>query len=258
MSRGGFTSVALAVGRRNVHNYFTNPAMIIPGLLFPLFFFTAFAGGLSRVDSVPGFDYAAGYTAFVYGFVLLQASAFGGIFTGFSIARDFESGFSRRLMLAAPRRSGIIAGYWIAAVTRALFNMLMITVVALVAGLEIAGGPVDLIGLYTLALLVNAGALLFGSGIAMRLRTMQAGPAMQVPVFLILFLAPVWVPYDLLAGWVHAAATVNPTTLALEASRGFIAGDPTKVLPAFAVALVLAAVSILWARGGLRSAERAA
>ena len=40
---------------------------------------------------MPGFDYPAGYTTFVYGFVLLQASAFGGIFTGFSIARDFES-----------------------------------------------------------------------------------------------------------------------------------------------------------------------
>jgi ABC-2 type transport system permease protein len=258
MSRGGFTSVALAVGWRNVHNYFTNPAMIIPGLLFPMFFFTAFAGGLSRVDSVPGFDYAAGYTAFVYGFVLLQASAFGGIFTGFSIARDFESGFSRRLMLAASRRSGIIGGYWIAAITRAMFNILVITVVALIAGLEIAGGPLDLVGLYTLALLVNLGAVLFGSGVAMRLRTMQAGPAMQVPAFLVLFLAPVWVPYDLLVGWVHAAATVNPTTLVLEAGRGLIAGDPTKVLPAFAAALGVAAVSVLWARGGLRSAERAA
>jgi len=258
MSRGSFTSVALAVGRRNVHNYFTNPAMIIPGLLFPLFFFTAFAGGLSRVDSVPGFDYEAGYTAFVYGFVLLQASAFGGIFTGFSIARDFESGFSRRLMLAAPRRSGIIAGYWIAALTRAMFNIALITVVALIAGLEIAGGGLDLVGLYALALIVNAAAMLFGSGIAMRLRTMQAGPAMQVPMFLFLFLAPVWVPYDLLVGWVHAAATVNPITLVLEAGRGFIAGDPTKVLPAFAATLGLAAVTILWARGGLRSAERAA
>ena len=51
---------------------------------------------------MPGFDYGAGYTTFVYGFVLLQASAFGGIFTGFSIARDFESGFARRLLLAAP------------------------------------------------------------------------------------------------------------------------------------------------------------
>jgi ABC-2 type transport system permease protein len=257
VSRASFVSVALAVGWRSVHNYFRNPAMFVPGLMFPLFFFTAFAGGLSRVDSVPGFDYEAGYTAFVYGFVLLQASAFGGIFTGFAIARDFESGFSRRMMLAAPRRSAIVAGYWIAALTRAAFNVAMITVIALVAGLEILGGGLDLVGLYTLALLVNAAAMLFGSGVAMRLRTMQAGPAMQVPAFLALFLAPVWVPYDLLVGWVHAAATVNPITLVLEAGRGFIAGDPVKILPAFAVTLGLSALTVLWARGGLRSAERA-
>ena len=108
VSRGGFMSVARAVGWRNVHNWFSNPALLIPSLLFPLFFFTAFAGGLSRVDSVPGFDYDAGYTTFVYGFVLLQAAAFGGVFTAFSIARDFESGFSRRLMLAAADRRSII------------------------------------------------------------------------------------------------------------------------------------------------------
>ena len=94
VSRGGFMSVARAVGWRNVRNWFSNPALLIPSLLFPLFFFTAFAGGLSRVSSVPGFDYDAGYTTFVYGFVLLQAAAFGGVFTAFSIARDFESGFS--------------------------------------------------------------------------------------------------------------------------------------------------------------------
>jgi ABC-2 type transport system permease protein len=258
MTPGGFWSVALAVGWRNAHNFFTNKAMVIPALLFPLFFFTAFAGGLSRVDSIPGFDYDAGYTTFVYGFVLLQASAFGGIFTGFSVARDFESGFSRRLMLAAPRRGGIVAGYWLAALVRALFTVAVITVVALVAGLAIDGTAIDLAGLYVLAVLVNAASMLFASGVAMRLRTMQAGPAMQVPVFLIIFLAPVWVPYDLLTGWVQAAASVNPVTLVLESGRGFLAGDPTDVLPAFAVTLVLGAVTVLWARGGLRSAERAA
>ena len=57
VSRGSFTSAARAVAWRNVHNWITNPALIVPSLLFPLFFFTAFAGGLSRVDSVPGFDY---------------------------------------------------------------------------------------------------------------------------------------------------------------------------------------------------------
>jgi ABC-2 type transport system permease protein len=254
----GFWSVARAVGWRNIHNFFTNPAIIIPSLLFPMFFFTAFAGGLSRVDQVPGFDYAAGYTTFVYGFVLLQASTFGGIFTGFSVARDFESGFSRRLMLGAPRHGGIVGGYWLAALARAVFTISIITAVALIAGLEINGNAVDLVGLYSLAVLVNAAAMLFGTGIAMRLRTMQAAPLIQVPAFLLLFLAPVWVPYDLLTGWVQSAASFNPVTLVLEAGRGFLAGEPEKVLPAFGVTLLLASVTVLWARGGLRSAERAA
>jgi ABC-type multidrug transport system permease subunit len=258
MTAGDFWSVARAVAWRNMHNFFTNPALIVPALLFPMFFFTAFAGGLSRVDQVPGFDYDTGYTTFVYGFVLLQASTFGGIFTGFSIARDFESGFSRRLLMAAPRHGGIVGGYWLAALTRAVFTIAVITAVALLTGLKIDGGAIDLVGLYTLAVFVNTAAMLFGTGIAMRLRTMQAAPAMQVPAFLLLFLAPVWVPYDLLTGWVKTAASFNPITLMLEAGRGFLAGDPTKVLPAFAVGAVLAAVTVLWARGGLHSAERAA
>jgi len=258
MSRGSFVSVARAVGWRNAHNWFTNPALLIPSLLFPMFFFTAFAGGLSRVNDIPGFDYGPGYTTFVYGFVLIQASAFGGVFTAFAIARDFESGFSRRLLLAASHRGGIIGGYWLSAVIRAIFTMAVITAVALLAGLQVDGGVVDLAGLYTLALLVNAFAVLAGTGVAMRVRTMQAAPAIQIPVFLLIFLAPVWVPYNLLTGWVKAAAAFNPTTLVLEANRGFLEGDPVKVLPAFLVVLAIVLVSVLWARGGLRSAERMA
>jgi hypothetical protein len=251
-------SVARAVAWRNVHNWFTNPALIIPSLLFPMFFFTAFAGGLSRVQSIPGFDYQAGYTTWIYGFVLLQASTFGGVFTGFSVARDFESGFARRLMLGATHRGGIVAGYWMSALVRSATTVTVITAVALVAGLELQGNGIDLVGLYTLAILMNAFAMLFGTGVAMRLRTMQAGPLIQTPAFLLLFLAPVWVPHDLLTGWVQAAASVNPVTLVLDTERGFLVGDPTKVLPAFAVVALLVSISLLWARGGLRSAERVA
>jgi ABC-2 type transport system permease protein len=255
---GGVGHVALAVAWRGAHNYFTKPAMVIPGLLFPLFFFTAFAGGLSRVDSVPGFEFGTNYTAFVYGFVLMQASAFGGVFTGFSIARDFESGFARRLLLAAPSHAGIVVGYWLTGLMRAVFTILVVTAVALIAGMDLQGGGIDLLGLYTLALLVNGASTLFGSGVAMRLRTMQAGPLMQIPVFLLLFLAPVWLPYDLITGWVHAAASVNPMTRILETERGFIAGDPVHVLITFAVAVALVGATLIWARGGLRSAEQAA
>ena len=258
MSRGSLASVAGAVWWRNAHNFFTNPAMIIPSLLFPLFFFTAFAGGLSRIADAPGFDFAPGYTSWIYAFVLLQSSAFGGVFTGFSVARDYESGFARRLMLAAGRREGIVIGYMLGALTRAVFTILVVTIVALIAGLQIDGGGLDITALLLLSLAINAAGSLFSTGVAMRLRTMQAGPLMQTPVFLLMFLAPVWVPYELLSGWLKSVASVNPMTALLEASRGFIAGSPIHVGLAFALSGLMVVFFAFFARGGLRSAERSA
>jgi ABC-2 type transport system permease protein len=254
----GRLSVAGAVWWRNAHNFFGNPAFFLPGLLFPMFFFAAFAGGLSRINGAPGFDFPPGYTAWTYGFVLMQASTFGGIFTGFSVARDFESGFSRRLLLGAPRREGIVLGYVLAAITRAGFVICLVTVVGLVSGMELDASAGQLVAMYALAFTVNTAAALFGIGVAMRLRTMQAGPVMQVPAFLTIFLAPVWVPFDLLSGWVKSVASVNPMTVLLEAERGFISGVPTKAGLAFLLTAGLAAVLVVWALTGLRSAERAA
>jgi ABC-type multidrug transport system permease subunit len=91
----------------------------------------------------------------------------------------------------------------------------------------------------------------------MRVRSIQGGPAMQIPVFLVLFLAPVYVPLGLLTGWIHAVASVNPATALLEAGRSLIAGDPVHVALAFTAAAGLVAVFALWARGGLKSAEAA-
>ena len=249
--------VAQGVAWRTLHNVFTNPSLLIPSLIFPLFFFVAFAGGLSQVNNVPGFDFPLGYTAFQFVFVLLQSAAFGGVFTGFGIARDFETGFARRLLLAAPHRTGIILGYAAAALVRWLVTAAVLTIVALAVGMKVGGSGVDLVGLYTLALLINIGAVLWASGVAMRLRTMQAGPVIQMPVFLVLFFAPVYVPLALLQGWIHTVATVNPVTRVLEAGRGLLAGSPTEVGVAFAVGLGLTAIFSFWAVSGLRNAENA-
>lgn len=249
--------IARAVAWRSIHNFLTNPAFLAPGILFPLFFFTAFAGGLSAIGSTPGFDFPSGYTAFQFVFVLLQSAAFGGVFTGFGIARDFETGFARRYLLAARDRRGIVAGYGLAALTRALITWAVLTTVALIAGMQVGGDGVELFGLFGLALLVNVSATLWAAGVAMRVRSIQGGPLMQFPVFLILFLAPVYVPLSLLSGWIHAVASVNPVTALLEAGRGFISGDPVVVALAFAVAATLPVLFSLWARGGLKRAEAA-
>ena len=249
--------IALAVAWRSVHNFLTNPAFLAPAIVFPLFFFVAFAGGLSSIANVPGFDFPSGYTAFQFVFVLLQSAAFGGVFTGFGIARDFELGFARRYLLAATDRRAIVAGYAMAALVRAAITWTVLTVIALLAGMQVGGEGVELVGLYGLAVLVNVSATLWAAGVAMRVRSIQGGPFMQFPVFLILFLAPVYVPLDLLSGWIHAVASVNPVTALLEAGRGFISGEPTLVALAFAIALALPLLFALWARGGLRRAEAA-
>jgi ABC-2 type transport system permease protein len=252
-----FLDVTRAVAWRTIHNFLTNPAFLLPSIIFPLFFFVAFAGGLSNVGYVPGFDYAPGYTAFQFVFVLLQASAFGGVFTGFGIAADFERGFARRLLLGAPHRLGILAGYALAALTRAAIVGVMLFCVALATGMRVTGGGVDLFGLVVLAVLVNLSATLFAGGVAFRTRTIQAGPVMQMPVFIILFLAPVYVPLDLLSGWVGTAAKLNPFTALIEAGRDLISGQDFPALVAYGIAVALVLALSLWAVRGLRRAEAA-
>jgi ABC-2 type transport system permease protein len=255
MSR--FFQVAGAVAWRSIHKVATTPMLLLPSIVFPMFFFVAFAGGLSSVGNVPGFDFPSGYTAFQFVFVLLQASAFGGVFTGFGIAGDFESGFARRLLLAAPNRLGIIAGYAISAATRTTFVGSLVFVVGILTGMQVGGDGVDLAGLVLLAYLVSFAATLWAAGVAMRLRTMQAGPLMQMPVFIVLFLAPVYVPLGLLAGWVHAVASVNPFTPLIETGRDFIAGTPATAGVAYAIAGALVVLFGWWAVRGMRSAEAA-
>ena len=254
--RSRYLAVARTVAWRNLHSVVRSPALILPPLIFPLFFYMAFAGGLSAVAELPGFDYYD-YNAFQFVFVLLQSAAFGGVFIGFSIAADFDSGFTRRLFLAAGDRSAVIAGYGVAAVIRTVFVWAMVFAIALATGLEVGGGGIDLFGLIGLALIVNVAAFLFAAGMMTRMRTLQAAPAMQLPVFLILMTSPVYVPRDLLQGWIETVAQVNPATAIVEAGRSLMAGDPFHVVLAFAAAAGLAAALSVFARRGLRKAEAA-
>ncbi len=254
--RARYLAVVKTVAWRNIHEAIRNPALLLPALIFPLFFYMAFAGGLSTVGGLPGFDYYD-YNAFQFVFVLLQSAAFGGVFIGFSIAADFDSGITRRLFLAAHDRSAVIAGFGVAAVIRAAFVWAMVFAIALVTGMEVDANGIDLFGLIGLALIVNVAFFFFAAGVMTRLRTLQAAPAMQLPVFLILMTAPVYVPRDLLGGWIATVSKVNPFTAVLESGRSLMAGDPFHVLLAFSAAAAGLALLAVFARRGLRKAEAA-
>jgi ABC-type multidrug transport system permease subunit len=255
MSR--YLSVSRGLAWRLLHSLVTNPLLFLPPMLMPLFFFTAFAGGLSAVSNVPGFDYAPGYTSFIFAFVLCQSAAFGGVFSGFSIAADFQFGFGRRLLLATPHRSALILGYGIVALFRATITIGVVTLVGLAVGMKIDGGGLDVFGMYALAAIINITGLLFAAGVALRFRSLQATPLMQVPVFLFLFLAPVYVPRELLGGWVHAVAPFNPATHVMETVRDLLASQGSEYLTTLAVIVALLALVTVFMFRGLRQAEAA-
>jgi ABC-2 type transport system permease protein len=159
--------------------------------------------------------------------------------------------------MATAHRSSIVLGYTLGAAARLVVTWTVVTGAALLGGMEVAGGGLDLAGIYSIALLSNIAALLFAAGIALRFRSIQAGPLMQLPVFIILFLAPVYVPQELLTGWIEPTASVNPITALLNAARSLMAGEPTGVLTAFAVVVGMIALMAVWALSGMRKAETA-
>lgn len=257
MIRTRSPAIALAVAQRAMHHLLIRPVLLLPPLLFPLFLFAAFAGGLSRITEIPRFDFFAGYTAFQFVFVLMQSAAMGGVFAGVAVAADFESGFGRRLFLATPHRWAIVAGYTLGSLGRLLIIEAVTVTAALAVGMQVPGSGLDILGLAALTVLLNHAATLWATGVALHLRKASAGPIMQMPVFLALFLAPVYVPLPLLSGWLHTIAVVNPVTWMLEAGRSLIDGRPTGTTLAFTVAVVLTVVMAVWVRRGLASAQAA-
>ncbi len=66
-----------------------------------------------------------------------------------------------------------------------------------------------------------------------------------------------YVPLDLLHGWVNAVAGVNPVTAMVEGGRDLISGGNPDAALAFGAAVGLAVLATAWAVLGLRRAEAA-
>lgn len=254
-----FWDVTRAVAWRNLKNTTARPAVALPPLIIPLVFFATFAGGLAALGRTPNFaEYFPGtYTSFQFVFVWMQGSSFQGMFSGFLVARDFEDGFAKRLLIAAPNRLGVLAGYLLSTLARAVVGGALLFGVGLLAGIRSGGSIAEVFALVSVGLLLTMMTSLWAAGVALRFRSIQSGPLMQVPIFLVIFLSPVFVPFALLEGWIKPTARFNPFTVFMEQGRNLISGNDPKIALVYGVSAAVIAVMSVWAVRGLRSAERA-
>ncbi len=251
-----YVRATLGVAGRTLRVTFRNPALLMPPLVAPLIFFAVFGGALGALGGAPGFRFPGGYTSFSFVFILLNAVSFAALFGGFGLAQDPESGFSRRIMLGAGRRSALVVGFALTALVRLVLGVGLLFAVGAAVGVRVEGAVWNIAWVVAIALGYGMVVTLWAIGTALRVRSMQGAPAIQVPALIALFIAPAFAPLALLTGWIHGAATWNPVSYFLESGRGFVSGDHTHVGLAVAGLVGLLALVVAWAGTGLRRAAR--
>lgn len=247
-------TVALGVAWRNLRTTARTPSLFVPPLAIPVFSIATFAGGLSALTRARGFDFSDDYTGFIFVFALVQASLMCGQFSGVALARDFETRFARRLLVTSPRRSGIVVGYAISAPIRAIATAMILFVIGVAVGMDVGGNAAHLLGLLGLAIVLSLIGAAWTMGVALRLRSAQAAPAMMLPIFIGLFASPVFVPLDAITGWLHAVATANPLTPLVESGRSLLRGGTDDVGLALLIVAGMLPALALWTATGLRRA----
>lgn len=229
------------------------PSTFVPSLVMPVFFVVAFAGAFSGLVNLPGFPVSK-MIDWILPMTTLQGCAFAGITTGMAVARDLENGFFDRFTMSPAPRGALLAGPLLASVLRSFFPLVLLPVIGFLGGANYQEG------IYTLWPLAIAGwgiALIAGMwavGLALRARSSQAAPMMQMPIFLAFFLSTAQMPVELLTGWVKLVARFNPMTNVLELSRQGFLGDITwsTTWPGLFSLLGMAAVLGLFAYRGLQ------
>ena len=214
-------SVILALARRALNEILRVPGGAIPGVLAPTIFMIGLSGVFGAAAQLPGFD-ATDFRTFIVPVGMLQGAGFTGAATGVNLARDIEQGWFDRLLLGPAPRPVLLVGIVASACLRALLPATFLVTVALILGTDLrsVGG---LLIAFLLVMAFAAVAACWGTIIALRFRTQQAAPLMQVVVFASILFTTAYAPEQLLADWLQTIADVNPTRYVLEGVRqGFV------------------------------------
>lgn len=232
------------------------PVTFVPTIVMPVFFTIVFSGAFSAITRLPGFA-TDNILSWYMPMAVIQGAAFSGITTGFGVARDMETGFFDRLLLAPVPRLTLTVGALVAGLVRATITTTVVLIVGLVGGAAVPGGVTGLLMLYVAALGVSVVAGLWGLGLVYRAGSTTIGPVIQVGIFTSIFLSTAQVPLSAMEGtWLHPVARLNPMTQVLDLARsGFLGGvGAGEVWPGLAALAGAAVVLGVFATRGLARA----
>ena len=217
--------VLSAFQRRALNEILRVPGGAIPGVLAPAIFLIGLSGVFGAAGNLRGYE--GDFTAYILPFGMLQGATFTGAATGVNLARDIEHGWFDRLLLAPQRRSLILLGLVSSAALRSTLPATFLLIVGFILGVSWPGFGALAIA-FVLIMGFAAVVACYASLVALRFRTQQAAPLMQIGGFIAILFTTAYAPLTLQSTWLADIARLNPVNEILEGVRqGFVPGTVT-------------------------------
>jgi ABC-2 type transport system permease protein len=233
--RQSFVAQTSIMSRRAVLALWRQPAVVIPSLIFPLFFAALGASSFSRAIDLPGFPPVRSFLDFALAGTIVQGILFGSITGATALATDIENGFFDRLMASPTSRTSILLGRLAGGMAYGAVQTVFFIAVLVPFGLTIASGvpgiAVMVLGGVLTALAV--GALM--SAMAIRTGSSEAVQGSFPLLFIMLFFSSAFFPRQTMSGVYARLADLNPVSHLIEGFRdltidGFTASAVARTL----------------------------
>lgn len=220
--RGQFLLHIAMVAWRNLVTISRTPEALLPPLAISLFFLVIYNSTLGEAAGfIPNLG-GNSYLGFILPLSIVSSSLAGAGIAAQNLVRDIERGYFSKLLLTPINRGTLLLGPIVAGAIILGIQTSIVIGVALIMGLKSATGILGLLAVIALSVLLGTGFSGFTVSAALGSGSAAATQGASFIFFPLTFLAPTFVPLDLLGGWLKAAARVNPITYVLEAMRGLL------------------------------------
>ncbi len=249
----------LAMAKRSVRAIVRQPALVVPSLVFPLFFAALGSSSFSRATALPGFPRVDSFLALTLAASVIQGVLFGSTSGGAALAVDIENGFFDRLLASPTSRVSVLVGSLAGSALFGSVQALFFTIVMIVFGVNVHAGIVGVVLIVVTGALIGLSIGGFLAAMALRTGSAEAVQGVFPLLFIMLFFSSAFFPRETMRGIYKTIANINPVSHLYEGMRDLVIDGLTLSAAARALLIPIAIglISIPLALSQLRRRLRA-
>ena len=234
----------LALAKRSTLELFRQPALVVPSIVFPLFFSFLGNSSFGKTTSLPGFPKVNSYLQFQLAGTITQGVLFGSVTGAAALATDIENGFFDRLLASPTSRLSILFGRLAGSTLFGALETAIFVLVLLPFGADVSAGLPGIIAMVISGALIALAVGALMSSVALKTGSAEAVQGTFPLLFILLFFSSAFFPRETMSGLYKTIAGLNPISHLVEGLRalsleGFSASATARaILVPLAIAIV--------------------